>query len=62
MTTPTLPLAALALACTAATNTQPMDTPRELGDIRWQRQLEPALAEAQRAQKPALVLFLVVPG
>lgn len=63
MTTTHCSLAALALACASEPSLAPdKDTPRELGAVRWQRELEPALAAAGQSGRPAIVLFQEVPG
>lgn len=39
-----------------------VDQPIELGQVRWRRDYEKALAEAEQANKPVLLLFQEVPG
>jgi len=36
--------------------------PAELGQVRWGRELEPALEVAGQTQRPVLLLFQEVPG
>lgn len=36
--------------------------PVELGQVRWRRDFDAALAEAKKADKPVLLLFQEVPG
>lgn len=48
----------LALAMTAAAQ----DAPKELGRVRWERRLEPALEQARAADRPVLLLFQEIPG
>lgn len=36
--------------------------PVELGQVRWQRDFEAALAESKKTEKPVLILFQEVPG
>ncbi|WP_372367432.1 VPGUxxT family thioredoxin-like (seleno)protein, type 2 [Candidatus Uabimicrobium sp. HlEnr_7] len=38
------------------------DTPRELGQIKWQRNFSKALQQAKKEKKPLMVLFDEVPG
>ncbi len=37
-------------------------TPRELGDVKWQRQLEAGLERSKKQDKPVLLLFQEIPG
>ena len=53
-------LLAFGLGATAALGSG--DAPREFGSIRWGRELEPALEEAARSERPVLLLFQEVPG
>ena len=39
-----------------------VDQPVELGQVRWRRDFDAALAEAKAADKPVLLLFQEVPG
>ncbi|MAW62128.1 MAG: hypothetical protein CMJ94_15030 [Planctomycetes bacterium] len=39
-----------------------VEQPVELGQVRWRRDLDAALAEAKAADKPVLLLFQEVPG
>jgi hypothetical protein len=41
---------------------RPTDAVVELGHVRWQRKLEPALDEAARKDRPVLLFFQEVPG
>ncbi len=45
-----------------ATPVRAADSVRELGAVRWQDRLEPALAESKRSGRPVLVLFQEIPG
>src|SRR5262245_19894626 len=36
--------------------------PKELGDVRWSRDLDAAIADAERLERPLLILFDEVPG
>ena len=40
----------------------PSGTPPELGLVRWERRLEPALEGARSSARPVLLLFQEVPG
>lgn len=39
-----------------------LDAPRELGQVRWTRDLEAAFSESREAGKPVFLLFQEVPG
>lgn len=39
-----------------------VEQPVELGQVRWRRDFDAALAEAKQADKPVLLLFQEVPG
>ena len=38
------------------------EVPRELGTVRWGRELEPALEASKSSGKPVLLLFQEIPG
>ncbi len=63
-----LPLVVLsavtALACQefSSRSLLPFPAEKELGMVRWSRDLEESLATAKQTGKPALVLFQEVPG
>ena len=40
----------------------PRDTAVEFGHVRWNRRLEPALAQAARSERPVMLFFQEVPG
>ena len=48
-------LSVLAALCTAA-------VPVELGKVKWERKLEPALAKSSKDGKPVFLLFQEIPG
>ena len=53
----------LALTLLAAGSIPSEDAvPREFGDVRWGRKLEPALEQSQKTDRPVLLLFQEVPG
>lgn len=59
----TLSLAAAATVATVAMAwTDGDDVPQEFGAVRWERELEPALARASASHKPIMLLFQEVPG
>ena len=39
-----------------------IEQPEELGQVRWRRDFDAALLEAQETDKPVLILFQEVPG
>jgi hypothetical protein len=39
-----------------------VEQPEELGQVRWRRDFEAGLAEAESVEKPVLLLFQEVPG
>ena len=57
-----LMLVSVATAATAATAAFAAESPRELGDVHWGRNLEAALAQSKLSGRPVLVLFQEIPG
>jgi hypothetical protein len=54
------PIVSALLLCTLVAGAQ--ETPVELGRVDWLRDLDVALARAERSQKPVCALFQEVPG
>ena len=40
----------------------PSENPKELGQVRWERDFEAALKRSSESKKPVLALFQEVPG
>lgn len=53
-------LAGVAAAVAMAQETP--QTPKEFGDVNWERRLEPALERAAASKKPVMLFFQEVPG
>ncbi len=45
-----------------AVQTDPADQPKELGSVRWYRNLDEGIAAAKEAGRPLFVQFQEVPG
>jgi hypothetical protein len=56
-----MPLIEILIALAAATHAS-LETPRELGTVRFERDLDRALATAKSSAKPVFLLFQEVPG
>lgn len=52
----------LALTLSIAKKDAPREQPVEVGDVAWGRDLDAALAQSRKSNKPVLVLFQEVPG
>ncbi len=52
----------IAVMLAAATIAHGDSAPRELGDVRWSRDIESAFAESAASGRPVLILFDEVPG
>lgn len=46
----------------AVSEPAPVDQPIELGDVRWLRDLDTAVSDSKKQNKPIAILFQEVPG